>query len=412
VADEKLMRLLDAATTVILRNEESLGESRKVFPMTTEGVAQGSPLSPLFGNILLHQFDEELNKRDITFIRFIDDFLILGADPQRVKKAFYSGKGILGALNLDCHDPYATSQNREKSEHGHADDGFVFLGYQIHRGLYQPSSKAKAKLLKTIDDTLSNGRRSVRRVVQSTDSWFAEQRYAQTLVMVDRVVRGWGNAFSYSNSKSSLVDLDRKIDVKLKAFREWYRGFQRGLNERQIRRANGVGLLEDVRLKQLDDVPFRFSGKARFRAARDTIYISADGSAINGRRREPGPGAWAFVVHETGEYSTGRSFRTTNNEMELTAVVEAIKFAGAGASLHIYTDSQYVARTFNERQIVSSNTHLWKQVEELKQLTRIKISWVKGHNGDKFNEAADALANEEAMIAKAERDSSLGTSAA
>ena len=61
VDDDRFLKVLEAATDVTLANENALGEDRKLFPTDEEGVAQGSPLSALFGNILLHEFDKQFN---------------------------------------------------------------------------------------------------------------------------------------------------------------------------------------------------------------------------------------------------------------------------------------------------------------------------------------------------------------
>lgn len=88
IADKRFIKTLEQATTVTLGNEESLGEDRKLFPDDVDGVAQGSPLSPLFGNILLNDFDVQFNGRGIVCIRFIDDFVLLGDSGEKVKKAY------------------------------------------------------------------------------------------------------------------------------------------------------------------------------------------------------------------------------------------------------------------------------------------------------------------------------------
>ncbi|MBJ3762507.1 hypothetical protein ILP92_07095 [Maribius pontilimi] len=86
VDDERFLNLLDDATTVTLGNEEVLGEDRSIFPTDSEGVAQGSPLSPLFGNILLQPFDQKFNDRGILCARFIDDFVLLGPSEAKVRR--------------------------------------------------------------------------------------------------------------------------------------------------------------------------------------------------------------------------------------------------------------------------------------------------------------------------------------
>ena len=155
VDDARFLDLLDQATTVTLANEEALGEDRAVFPTDEEGVAQGSPLSPLFGNILLHPFDERFNDRGILCARFIDDFVLLGTSEAKVRKAFASARDHLAELGLRCHDPFATGTSAEKAQHGRVEDGFDFLGYFCSPGLFQPSRRGRKGLLEAVDGHLA-----------------------------------------------------------------------------------------------------------------------------------------------------------------------------------------------------------------------------------------------------------------
>ena len=113
---------------------------------TEQGVAQGSPLSPLFGNVLLHAFDHRFNGRGIVCVRFIDDFALLGEFEAKVAKAFANARTCLAELGLTCHDPYGAGTNRMKSARGTVASGFDFLGYRIEPGLLQPSFKARKKV--------------------------------------------------------------------------------------------------------------------------------------------------------------------------------------------------------------------------------------------------------------------------
>jgi RNA-directed DNA polymerase len=218
IEDQRFLHLLARATTVVLANERALGDDRSCFPMGEDGVARGSPLSPLFGNILLHDFDRCLNGRGIICVRFIDDFVVLGASQGAVAKAFASARVCLADLRLSCHDPF-TGGDLTKSAHGHASAGFDFLGYRIEPGLRQPSARARKKLLAAVDEQFSIGRRATNECLRESSSLAHRQRAPQTIDMVDRIVKGWGNAFSYGESKATLADLDRKIDEKKIAFR-------------------------------------------------------------------------------------------------------------------------------------------------------------------------------------------------
>lgn len=77
--DSEFTAFFEKAITVELSNLIELKEKAKLFPIEEIGVAQGNSLSPLLGNILLHQFDADMNKGDCRCIRYIDDFIIFGA---------------------------------------------------------------------------------------------------------------------------------------------------------------------------------------------------------------------------------------------------------------------------------------------------------------------------------------------
>ena len=400
VEDQKFIDLLKRATEVTLYNEHTLGEDRKVFPTTDEGIAQGSPLSPLFGNVLLYDFDMKFNDRGIICIRFIDDFILLGKSERAVHKAYKSAQQFLSAMKLSCHDPFKGKVNLTKSQHGKVENGFDFLGYNILPGLIQPSQKSRNSILAKVDEQLKFGRKGIKVCLKEKDSFANKNRYVQTLEILDRVLRGWGNSFAYSNSTNTMRDLDKKIDKKLDGFRSWYSRQISGLSWEDKRRSGGVCLVSDVRSKSLGDVPFILekNGK-RFRQSKNSITISTDGSVIGaGKRqgRDKGSGGWAFIVHGTEFSRAGSEENVTNNQMELLAVVKALEQFSEKTSIHIRTDSQYVSRTINDGSVVRYNTDLWKRLEELKKGKSLKVSWVKAHNEDTFNEKADKLANEAA----------------
>jgi ribonuclease HI len=395
--------LLEDATTVTLGNEEVLGEDRRVFPTDDQGVAQGSPLSPLFGNILLKPFDERFNERGVLCARFIDDFVLLGTSQTKVRKAFNNARNHLAELDLRCHDPFASTVSPEKAQQGHVDDGFDFLGYNCRPGLLQPSRRARKGILETVRNHFAAGRGAIREVRKAENSFAARQRYAQTLVLADRVLRGWGEAFAYCNSMATMDDVDRALDETLDDFRSWFARQIEGADRKARRRMGGVGLLTDVEAKSLDDVPFQVDPGGRFRTSTGTVIISTDGALCSGKRqkkKERRPGGWALVVHDSDEQREGYDLATTNNRMELTAVIEALRCTEPGASVIIRTDSQYVHNVRNEGAVVKQNSDLWKEFETEAQKRRVKIVWIKGHAGDPHNERADKLAGQQAEEAR------------
>ncbi|MDP1601653.1 MAG: reverse transcriptase domain-containing protein, partial [Legionella sp.] len=380
VDDEKFLKTLTTATAVVLANEDALGEDRRVFPTGDEGVAQGSPLSPLFGNILLYNFDLQFNDRGIICVRFIDDFVLLGDNERDVNKAFLSAKKELKALGLNCHDPYGVSVSIEKAAFGPVEQGFVFLGYDIRPGLYQPSRLARQKLDSAVEGHIYLGRQSILDVKAAANSFESRRRYVQTLELLDKVLRGWAEAFAYGNSPSTIEDIDRKIDFRLNGFRQWFARQLVGQDWKTRRRLGGVCLLGDVKTKSLDDVPFILDPARRFVHTSNAVTISTDGSiAVLSKKKgkDQGPGGWAFVVHGSGEERGGNTQSATNNQMELRAVIEAIRFVDSKKSLIIRTDSQYVCDAINRQNTVKSNAELWSEYREVSKSRRIKVVWIK-----------------------------------
>ncbi|MEM6586009.1 MAG: ribonuclease H, partial [Pseudomonadota bacterium] len=132
--------------------------------------------------------------------------------------------------------------------------------------------------------------------------------------------------------------------------------------------------------------------------------VSTDGSLYvvkKTRSRRNGPGGWAFVTHGNELAKSGRELNTTNNRMELQAVIEALK-AHPRKSIIIRTDSQYVERVAKNKATASKNLDLWEEFETLAAGRKVRIAWVKGHSGDQHNETADKMARAEAKIAAME----------
>jgi ribonuclease HI len=136
------------------------------------------------------------------------------------------------------------------------------------------------------------------------------------------------------------------------------------------------------------------------------VIIYTDGACSG----NPGPGGWGSVLESEGrvkEISGGESL-TTNNRMELTAVIEALKQLKLKCKLIIYTDSEYVKngitswikkwavngwKTADKKEV--KNKDLWIQLNNLTQGHTIDWRWVKGHSGVPGNERCDLLARQE-----------------
>jgi ribonuclease HI len=130
--------------------------------------------------------------------------------------------------------------------------------------------------------------------------------------------------------------------------------------------------------------------------------IYTDGSCMP----NPGPGGWGFVVlpfdsNDPNEWHvSGGNDQTTNNRMELTAVIEALDFVKNKNSYRIYSDSMYVIKCAQGIWARKKNIDLWRTYEKVSKNKKIEWVWVKAHNGDKYNEIVDKLAKKEAKSKK------------
>jgi ribonuclease HI len=136
-----------------------------------------------------------------------------------------------------------------------------------------------------------------------------------------------------------------------------------------------------------------------------TVEIYTDGAC----RGNPGPGGWAALLSVGGHEKeiAGAEALTTNNRMELTAVIRALESLRRPVSARVFTDSQYVRRGITEwltawkargwltadRKPVK-NIDLWQRLEELAAGHEIDWRWVPGHAGVPGNERVDLLANQ------------------
>jgi ribonuclease HI len=135
------------------------------------------------------------------------------------------------------------------------------------------------------------------------------------------------------------------------------------------------------------------------------VEIYTDGAC----RGNPGPGGWAALLSfgEREKELAGAEGHTTNNRMELTAVIRALEALKRPVEARVFTDSEYVRRGITEW--VSSwkargwktadrkpvkNQDLWEELDRLAAQHSIQWHWVKGHSGVPGNERVDRLANE------------------
>jgi len=137
------------------------------------------------------------------------------------------------------------------------------------------------------------------------------------------------------------------------------------------------------------------------------VNIYTDGSCLG----NPGAGGWCSILiyNNFKKILRGGKELTTNNEMELKAVLEGLKKLKEPCKVNLYTDSQYIVNAMkswiynwakndwkNGEKKGIKHLDKWKEIYKLMQIHKIKPIWIKGHAGNYYNELCDKIAKEEA----------------
>lgn len=133
------------------------------------------------------------------------------------------------------------------------------------------------------------------------------------------------------------------------------------------------------------------------------VCIYTDGACSG----NPGPGGWAAILRYNGHEKelSGGERETTNNRMELMAVISALTALKESCEVELWTDSQYIARAINEGWLAGwkrrgwrrkegelKNPELWQRLDALLGEHKVTVNWLRGHDGQEQNERCDALA--------------------
>jgi group II intron reverse transcriptase/maturase len=171
----------------------------KKFEETTEGLAQGGPLSPLCSNIILNELDKELEKRGINFVRYADD-VVLFAKTKR------SASRILEHILPYIEEKLKLRVNREKTNVGYI--GHIkFLGY----GFYPARGEIKFRVHKKSIDKMKCKIRKITSRRQGIS-------YEELKLKLKRYVTGWVNYFKFADMKELLKNTDEWLRRRLRMF--------------------------------------------------------------------------------------------------------------------------------------------------------------------------------------------------
>lgn len=263
VQDDELMVLFRDAINVELFNMAQLQNKAQDFPIEDVGVAQGNSLSPLLGNIILADFDRQMNEGDCRCIRYIDDFIILAPSKKAAAARLRKAKEILLNLKMEL--------SPEKSSKGGIciDEGFDFLGINVCPGAIRPGSKAQAKILNSVHATFDESLKAMRNVQhgQPFDRLFS---LTSTLKRVDGMIDGWGKHYWFCNDKQIFENLDRKFSELITRYLGVYARIRTETAKEKHQMLLGVSELQNIPRE-----PFIYPKRAKTGVVRPIGFVSA-----------------------------------------------------------------------------------------------------------------------------------------
>jgi retron-type reverse transcriptase len=254
VGDDEFMSLFRQAIHVELSNLSQLRVYADRFPTEHIGIAQGSALSPLLGNIILADFDRLMNDGDCRCIRYIDDFIILGPSESAVMARFRLAKRLLGALGMSIALDKTTKNAIPITA------SFEFLGIEFNNGLIRPASKARTKFLGSLRAAFEQSRKALRGY-RNGQPLLKTQAVLGTLKKADGIIQGWGKHYRFCNDQRCFENLDKDVAELVRDYLGFYSEERRNA---QVDRAPMLGI---EMLRGIERAPFEWPKTNAARAA-------------------------------------------------------------------------------------------------------------------------------------------------
>lgn len=242
-SDDYFLQCLEETMKIEIANLEDIKKNHQEFlekyAYTEEGVPQGSCLSPLFGNIYLYDIDYAMNANDeVACFRYIDDVVIIGSSFVAVRNAFF--KTLVPMLIELGLSVYLPDDKNTKFCQGEIKNGFDYLGVHITDKTIKPSKNAFKKIESEIDKLLTDA--------LNFGALGENKNLYQTLDLISRKLKGWGNHYWFCNAGREVKGLDSKISAMIAKFTRQYNKKLLNLKDSdKIRRQLGVQCVVDCK---------------------------------------------------------------------------------------------------------------------------------------------------------------------
>ncbi|HTU44784.1 MAG TPA: reverse transcriptase domain-containing protein [Bryobacteraceae bacterium] len=238
VDDKEFVALFETAIEVELENMAQLRGSADYFPIEDIGLAQGNCLSPLLGNLFLHDFDREINEQPgVRCMRYIDDFIVIGETSEHAERAFSVARRRLRALGMEL--------SAGKTDKGRVRDGFEFLGIDLAPGLIRPCKASRERLIESIEGAFNESSKGLLKARKGMRI-LRSQSLLETLCRVRGIIQGWGKHYRFCNDSGTLRQLDNKIEALIKQYLGMYGEARKAVDDNTKWHLLGIESLDQI----------------------------------------------------------------------------------------------------------------------------------------------------------------------
>lgn len=210
--DEPFVELFTKALEVHLGNEDELVGYAHLFPRGGIGVAQGSSLSAFAGNVLLYDMDHTLNTMGVTAVRYIDDILMVGADPTAIDAAKAYAERTLTDFGFGLYTP---ADGPDKAAQGKCSKSINFLGCTLQPKRCVPSAKSIDKMKEGVRETLASSKAAIKEALTKGSSLNSKHSQSATLDTLGKRIYGWQKSFAFCNQRQPFEHLDDYVSKQI-----------------------------------------------------------------------------------------------------------------------------------------------------------------------------------------------------
>lgn len=217
--DKEFTELFAKGLEVNLANADELGTYSTLFPSGGKGVAQGSSLSALAGNILLYDFDHELNDIGVTAVRYIDDLFVVAKTTASLAKAKTFAATKLGAYGFEL---YAVTAGSDKAAEGECSSSFNLLGCQVKPGRCEPSLQSISNVKNHVDGTLRASTNAITQALKAGKAIPPDLSFVGAIDGLRKHLYGWQKSFAFCTHGTEFRNLDKYVADRIASHHSWF----------------------------------------------------------------------------------------------------------------------------------------------------------------------------------------------